>query len=369
MAEQFFSTALKEVIQEIRMQNLTKHVRPFHGEGSAKFRNWLTDMDQLGITVDSERMCVLASLTLGGLAGTFVSRFLKDNPNTQWQTLRQKLRERFSDESDIAYAQEKCRRMRQTRGESVSNFAERLRSAAADAFDNISSPDTQRMLVEIFQKGVENDHLSRYLIRKKFTTLDLAVQCAVDETRADRTFQLLRDKPAPTEPMDIDAVRHDDHRLDRLQANMDRLTKQMDKLTRHPPRPSGPPRSQNVPFRPNRHNSAPPRFRSVPPHPHTVPSCPPTAPRPRQNAQPVQPSSFPAQPPTLTHQFTSPGAGRAPTGPRDPPAAAEPPSAACPGATRVPRTSPYRWTSDGRPICAFCGRVGHLQRQCFHSEN
>ena len=75
MAEQFFSTALKEVIQEIRMQNLTKHVRPFHGEGSAKFRNWLTDMDQLGITVDSERMCVLASLTLGGLAGTFVSRF------------------------------------------------------------------------------------------------------------------------------------------------------------------------------------------------------------------------------------------------------------------------------------------------------
>ena len=242
-------------------------------------------------------------------------------------------------------------------GESVSNFGERLRSAAADAFDNISSPDTQRTLVEIFQKGVENDHLSRYLIRKRFETLELAMQCAVDETRADRTFQLLRDKPAPTEPMDIDAVRNDDQRLDRLQANMDRLTKQMDKLTRQSPRPSGPPRSQTAPFRPNRHQSAPPRFRTAPPRPHPIPSSTPTDHRPRQT---VQPSSFPAERQTPTHR---PGSGRAPAGPRHPSTATEP-SAAGPGISQVPPRPSYRWTPDGRPICASCGRTGHLFRQC-----
>ena len=346
------------------MQNLSKHVRTFHGEGHAKFQAWLTDMDQLAITVDSGRMCVLASLTLGGPAGTFVSRILKETPQVQWTTLRKKLRERYSDASDIAFAQEQCRQMRQKKDESVQNFAERLRTSAADAFDNLTTPDTQRTLVEIFQKGIQSDHLSRRLIRKKFPTLDQAVDCAVDEARADRCFQLCRDKPAPVEPMDIDAVRTDD-RLDRVRTDLDRLTRQMDRLTRQPqyhssrPPPrtqSLPPRHQNAPFR---HPSAPPPqtrsglSRPAQPRPSRPP---PGAFRTHQTAINVPPPSTPLPP------YPKPRPGSAPTGLPDPLVASDCRSgSAGPAPFPLP---PYRWTADGKPICAACGNVGHLHRYC-----
>ena len=152
MSEPFFKTAFKEIIQEIRTQNLTKHVRNFHGEGTSNFLNWLQDMDQLSITCESNRMCVLATLTLGGMAGTYVSRLIQESSGITWQNLRQKLRERFLDASDPSYAPEQCRQMRQKPQESIQNFAERLRTAALDAFGNMTSPDTQRSLVEFFRK-------------------------------------------------------------------------------------------------------------------------------------------------------------------------------------------------------------------------
>ena len=349
MSEQFFAAALKEVCQEIRIQNLTKHVRPFHGEGASKFTNWLTDMDQLAITVDSERMCVLATLTLGGLAGTFVSRLLKENQNIQWCSLRQKLRERFSDYADLSLAQEQCRRLKQRKDETVQNFAERLRSAATDAFDT-ANPDTQRTLVEIFQKGVQNDQLSRNLIRKKFQTLDQAMEYAADEARTDKCFQLYRDKPAPTEPMDVDAVRTD-NKLDQLQNDLGRLTKQLDRMNRRSQyRTSGPPpRPQGV--HPRQH-SAPPRFRTAPPPRFPSQTRPPTnPPRPPTGTFHTHFTAV-TPPPLLPPSAPRPGrAGSGPSGPGAPPAAG----------SRLPA---YQWTVDGRPICAACGRVGHRHRQC-----
>ena len=353
MSEPFYKTAFKEIIQEIRTQNLTKHVRTFHGEGTPKFVNWLQDMDQLSITSDSERMCVLATLTLGGMAGTYASRLIQENSAITWQILRQKLRERFLDASDPFYAQEQCRQMRQKPEESTQNFAERLRTAALDAFDNMASPDTQRTLVEIFQKGVRSDRLSLALIKKRFQNLDQAVEFAVSEDRADKIFRLYRGKQAP-EPMDIDAIRTDD-RLDKLQANIDQLTDRLDNMTKPTnPQHSSRLRSQGPPFRPVRHQSAPPRFRHVPRRHQTVP---------------IRPHTSAAEPPPHqpSQQIPRTDSRDRPTGPYHPPA--EPPSAASPSASRVPRIRPYRWTPDGRPICARCGKVGHVYRQCRNLEN
>ena len=113
-------------------------------------------MDQLAISVDSEKMCVLATLTLGGMAGTYTARMLKENPRIQWLDLRRKLRERFS-EVDAYMAKEKCHRLRQTKGESVQNFGERLLAAACEAFDNVTEAEVQQFMVETFQKGVTDD--------------------------------------------------------------------------------------------------------------------------------------------------------------------------------------------------------------------
>ena len=78
-------------------------------------------------------MKFLATLTLGGSAGMFSSRVLKENANLQWSELRKKLKQRYSDVADPAFALEKFRRTHQNKGESIQNYAERLRAAAAEA--------------------------------------------------------------------------------------------------------------------------------------------------------------------------------------------------------------------------------------------
>ena len=134
------TAALQSVVQEIRVGALTKHVRNYHGEGTTKFYNWLSDMDQLSNTVDSDRMCVLATMTLGtggGTAGLYVGR-LTNTPIT-WKDLRQKLRDRFGDADNPRLSKEKFRNTKQHKGESVQNYAERLRAAAKDLFDDIDA--------------------------------------------------------------------------------------------------------------------------------------------------------------------------------------------------------------------------------------
>ena len=206
------ASAMKDVVQEIRLQNLTRHVRAYHGEGTEKFLTWLKDIDQLVPTVDSERMCILATITLGGSAGIFASRTLKENPGISWTDFRKKMVDRFSDLSDPFVAQERCRHLKQRPGESVVNFAERLTSAATEAFPDIQSPQTQRTLIEIFQRGVISDHLARSLIRKKFETLSAAVTHATEEQRAERAFEMSRNHLPPPEPMEIDVVRESDEK-------------------------------------------------------------------------------------------------------------------------------------------------------------
>ena len=137
------TAALQSVVQEIRVSNLTKHIRTYHGEGTAKFYQWLTDMDQLSNTVDSDRMCVLATLTLGGSAGLFVTRLTKSA--ITWTTLRAKLRERYGEADDPRISKEQLAHIKQHKGEAVQNFSERLRAAASDVFNDITSDQAQEV--------------------------------------------------------------------------------------------------------------------------------------------------------------------------------------------------------------------------------
>lgn len=298
------TSVLKDVVQEIRIQSLTKHVRQYHGEGSAKFTNWLTDMDQLATTCDSERMCVLATLTLGGMAGTYTARVIQENPGIQWADLRKKLRERFS-EVDAYMARERCRRLRQNKGESVQNFGERLLAAAREAFDNVNEPEVQQILVETFQKGVSDDRLARKLIRKRFDTLERAVEFASEEQVAERTFEMYRSRQAPEEPMEVDVVQTPgtEESLGAIQKSIQELNSKLERVAKQVRRPN----------------------KGTPPV-HQVPL-----------------QQTPSVPKGPGPDFTVP----------------PPPFVPAPVAA-----TKYRWTDDGRPICAACGRIGHVQRRC-----
>ena len=324
-AEQFIARALQDVVQEVRIQSLTKHVRAFHGEGTTKFQNWLQDMDQLSATCDSERMCVLSTLTLGGTAGTFVTRFMRENPQTTWAVLRKTLKERFSETTDPFLVQERVRRLTQRKGESVQNYAERIRVAAGEAYENLGSAEAQQLLVETFRKGVVSDHLARNLIRKKFATLEEAVKYATDEQQTDRTLEMYRHRHAPDEPMEIDVVQQkaETEKLEQLAKNVQDLTKKLDRMSRQVQRPNPQAPQQ-------RSRTAPPR--SYPPHPQSAP------------AQRVWP--------------TEQRPGAVPGVPHHPPLHHPPPPPAPVAAAR------YRWTEDGRPICDACGKIGHIRRHC-----
>lgn len=335
MAEQIISNALREVVQELRVQGLTKHVRNFHGEGAAKLSNWLKDMEQLSATCDDQRMCVLATLTLGGSAGTFVSRVLKENPQITWQNLKIRIKERYSELTDPLMAREKCRHLKQKQGESVQNFAERINATACDAFDDTRLHHIQAELVDIFQRGVTDDRLARNLIRKKFQNLEEAVKYAGEEQRTDRTFELVRHTHTD-EPMEVEVLHSEgkeSDQLSQLQQNMDRLSKQMDKMSRQ--------MKPQVQFQapPTRSQSAPRTSqRAASPRPNYVPkpdfSKPPPTVRKNPPAQNFKPGNLP----------TGPSRGQ-------------------PNRPQMAQTR-YQWTENGRPICARCGFIGHIHRNC-----
>ena len=348
-AEQIITNALKDVVQEIRVQSLTKHVRNFHGEGASKFSNWLKDMQQLSSTCDSERMCVLATLTLGGSAGTFMARTLKENPRISWEELKKLLKTRYSELTDPFMAKEKCRRMQQRSGESVQNFAERLNTAALDAYDDIRLTHVQETIVDIFQRGVKDDRLARNLIRKKFQTMEEAVKYATEEQRTDRTFEMYRHAQVE-EPMEVDIVQEgkEAEKLAQIQETVQKLTKQLDRVSRQmrsapPPQPSGtqPPRRSQTVLPGNRYSTPPSQHFAGSRHPEFRRyGAPPTADR--------VPGKHVTAPPTSN--------GRLPTAP----VGSQPPHQS--GHTAA--TSTYRWTTDGRPICIKCGKVGHIGRHC-----
>ena len=128
-------------------------------------------------------------------------------------------------------AKEKCRRMQQRSGESVQNFAERLNTAALDAYDDVRLPHVQETIVDIFQRGVKDERLARNLIRKKFQTMEEAVKYATEEQRTDRTFEMYRHAQVE-EPMEVDIVQEgkEAEKLAQIQETVQKLTKQLDRV-------------------------------------------------------------------------------------------------------------------------------------------
>ena len=166
-------------------------------------------------------------------------------------------------------------------------------------------------LVETFQKGVTDDRLARNLIRKIFDTLERAVEYATEEQVAERTFEMYRNHPVP-EPMEVDVVQNNgtEESLGAIQKSIKELNVKLERVAKQVKRPTNNPNHVPVPSRPN-----PPFGRQQTPY--------------------------------------------VPNGPVPDVTVPPPPFVPAPAAA-----TKYRWTADGRPICAACGRTGHVQRRC-----
>lgn len=234
---QMIHQGFKDIQFELRIKSLATQVKSFSGEGARNLRTWMRDMAQVGLTVnnDDEKLKVLAIQTLRGPAAEFYSRLLRRNPAITWAAVLAALRERFSDLTDVQYALQRLKRVKQNAGESVQTFAERIIDLAEEAFNTIDLTDKliQMQLKDAFLDGIRDDAVARKIIRQRPVTLEGALTIAVAEHLTTKTFDLRR-KEEPMEIGNTCAVTNDMQELHTMMTEVLALSKESNAKTSRP---------------------------------------------------------------------------------------------------------------------------------------
>ena len=87
----------------------------------------------------------LAISTLTGPAADFLWRIIEHTPEVTWNQIKDALKQRYSDISDVLYARWSMRGLVQTKTESVQNFGERIIAVAREAYpgQDLNDPTIQ----------------------------------------------------------------------------------------------------------------------------------------------------------------------------------------------------------------------------------
>lgn len=223
--------SFRDLQLEMRASTLAKQIRDFNGEGCKRYRDWRTDINRVGqaLNANDERFKTLAFQSLKGNAGEFLGRHIRQNPNNTWAQILEALNAQFLDDGESHLASQKLRKLSQRTGESVQNFVERILSVAQEAYDNINQPIVQNILVGTLIDGVLDDATAKKLIREMPDTLAAALELAVSEQTASRTFKMRR---RPEEPMEVDSLQNDvnNTRISKLENGLGEVVAQMTKI-------------------------------------------------------------------------------------------------------------------------------------------
>ena len=164
-----------------------KEVTKFNGNGHRRFRQWLSDIERVGVALNANDNAMLALCfeTLKGPAAENLTRIARATPNIPWQQLRTQLTAQYSDVSDAHIALQTLRKIRQRSGESMQAFADRVRTLAEEAYPNVNlnQPLIQNSLIEALIDGCLDDGIAKKLMRgrQNLADFDAAVQYAVQE--------------------------------------------------------------------------------------------------------------------------------------------------------------------------------------------
>jgi hypothetical protein len=323
----------RQIRLELRAQNLTNQVRSFSGEGAKRYRDWLKDILRVGRALEAgeDRMRALALQTLTGPAADYLTRYLNDHPGATWDAIRAALALRFSDAADTQHALNRLRHSKQQKGETIQNFAERILTYADEAFpgENINNPLIQTQLRDAFIDGVTDENVARHLIKNLPPTLDHAVTRATTEMQADRAYRVRR---KVDEPMDIDHVNRSGSGI--LEGKLDQVINLLAK-TESPGSPSSAP-SMEAKLDKLLKSLGPPESIAK----HDINSVTQVKESVEQKMDRVL---------ELLTRLTM-NQNRPSYRPR-------------PNEGSGPRNT-FQWTSDGRPICAYCKIPGHIQTMC-----
>ena len=208
--EETLAHEFNKLRMELRSQGATSLIPQFSGESSEKYSAWVKNLERVLAQLggDDTRAQILALQTTSGPAGDFITRVYNNRPDTTWVELKQQLKARYSDLADLTYARLKLRRLTQMKSETVQNFHERVLSTAQDVFDadKLKQKHVEEELVQHFIDGLNCDVMARRLIRLKVTTMEKALEHAIAEQQAQKSFDLRRGSTREEVPMEVDYV-------------------------------------------------------------------------------------------------------------------------------------------------------------------
>ena len=123
--------------KEVRAAGAHDGIPKFNGtESGASFSQWVKDLSRtkISLVADDDRMRYLTLQTLSGQAAEYAASLIRADPDITWVALRTQLARRYSDLSDVMFARQKLKRIKQEKKESVQNFYQRLVSLAEDCY-------------------------------------------------------------------------------------------------------------------------------------------------------------------------------------------------------------------------------------------
>ena len=201
-------------------QTVSNKKTTFDGSNADAYLKWMLDMEDIHLTLnkDDNQTLWAASKLLKGPALDFFRDTRKTH--TTWALFKTAMDARYEHLNPVARSKQKIRNALQHTNESVTDFAERIRTLAKQAFiDRLDEKEVSETLVNAFINGLRDRRLQEKIGRKMPKTLPHAHELALEEQRVREHLTLFKDNStAAPEPMDCSAITKDnlEKRLDKV---------------------------------------------------------------------------------------------------------------------------------------------------------
>ena len=294
----------------------------FDGTSGEHFTKWLAEMDNLHMALkgDEEQTLWAASQTL---KGTALDYFHEVSPSIDsWARFKTLMTQRYHYLDDADTAKQKLQNFVQRPNESIPHYAERLQALSRQAYkEKIDESSVVEAITRTFINGIIDRKLQERIATRRPKSPTEAYHIAMDQIKLMTELATYRDhSKGKPEPMDCNAVTPapeppaQNSDLSEVRDLLEVLVRRSD---------------DSFKVRPQVHQSyqQPSAYQSYPPPVN----------------QPPPGQFFQRQPTQPGQQRQNPGNFRQNSRPKP----------------------VYQWTSDHRPICYYCGLIGHVQRICL----
>lgn len=209
------NVTLNKLSSVLSSQGAAHTIKSFGGN-KREYNEWLKSVEKHAFLSNLDTIAVkkLAFKTATGAVSDFIQRRLNDNADETWSSLKRELSLRFGEITDPQYAFTLLKEVKQSKFQSVQEYAEKLISLASEAYagTNISNEHLNRQIVGFFIDGLWSDSLKMKLLRDDPTDLGVAIDIAVKEDNLRRRFRLRiggsdKQDVRREEPMDVDHAR------------------------------------------------------------------------------------------------------------------------------------------------------------------